>query len=33
VGKKLRQRMIGRTYSKELLDKVEATTKKFPGTD
>ncbi|HEX7476283.1 MAG TPA: TRAP transporter substrate-binding protein DctP [Polyangiales bacterium] len=32
VGEKLRLKMVGRTYSKELLDKVEAITKKFPGT-
>jgi TRAP-type C4-dicarboxylate transport system substrate-binding protein len=31
AGEKLRTHMIGRTYSKELLDKVEAITKRYPG--
>ncbi|HEX2677997.1 MAG TPA: TRAP transporter substrate-binding protein DctP, partial [Polyangiales bacterium] len=33
MGKKLRLKMVGRTYSKELLDKVESITKKYPGSD
>ncbi len=33
AGEKLRQHMIGRTYTKELLDKVESITKRYPGTD
>ena len=33
AGRKLRQKMVGRTYTKELLDRVEAITNTYPGAE